>query len=330
MIEHSIITTKTPFRITFTGGGTDLPDFYRKNGPGATVSATINSYVYITAAKNFYDNEFRISYSATENAITNINDIKHPTVREAIRLLNIEKGLQLISITEIPSYGTGMGSSSSFLVGLLNALHAWKGELAAPKKLAEEAVYIEREVLKEHGGKQDQYAAAFGGINLIEFYSNDEVSVKKLPLSRSSRKDLESNLLLVYTGKERSSTEIHKNQSTQINQKLSNYNKMVELAYETSDAITENNWIELGNLLNENWELKKELSNEISNDTIDNYYKKAIDSGAIGGKLIGAGGSGFLLFLVPPEKRQSVINSLNLKIQNFEIETNGSGVVYVN
>ncbi len=329
MSERHIVTTKTPFRITFTGGGTDLPSYYKNYGTGATVSATINSYVYITLAKHFFNNEFRVSYSTTENAITELDQIKHPTVREAMRLLDIEKGLQLVSITEIPSKGTGMGSSSSFLVGVLNALHAWKGEIISPKKLAEEAVYIEREILKEYGGKQDQYAATYGGINLIEFFSNDEVSVKKLPLSNKSKKELESRLLLFYTGKERSSTDIHKKQEIQINKNITNYKRMTELAYETSEALAETNWDKLGSLLNENWNLKKQLSDGISDTTIDSYYQKAISSGAIGGKLIGAGGSGFLLFVVDPEKRESVKTALGLKVHDFEIEQNGSRVVYV-
>lgn len=329
MSERHIITTKTPFRITFTGGGTDISNYYKNYGTGATVSATINSYVYITLAKHFFDKEFRISYSITENSITDIDKIQHPTIREAMRLLNIEKGLQLVSITEIPSHGTGMGSSSSFLVGVLNALHAWKGEIISPKKLAEEAVYIEREVLGEPGGKQDQYAASYGGINLMEFFPNEDVSVKRLPLSNKSKQELESRLLLLYTGKERSSTDIHKKQAAQVSKKLINYKRMSELAYETSESIINKDWEKLGLLMNENWTLKRDLSDNISNTSIDEYYKKALSAGAYGGKLIGAGRSGFLLFVVDPEKRDLVKNTLGLKMHDFEIDTNGSRVVYV-
>ncbi|MEM1755637.1 MAG: kinase, partial [Thermoplasmata archaeon] len=173
--DFRVITTRTPLRITFTGGGTDIPAYYRKYGPGAVVSATINKYIYVTVAKNFYRDEIRVSYSKTENAIKNVDDIQHPTVRESLKLLDIKSGIQIISITEIPSRGTGLGSSSSFLVGLLNALHAWRGEAVSPKQIAEEAVKIEREILKEPGGKQDQYMAAFGGINLMEFFPDENV-----------------------------------------------------------------------------------------------------------------------------------------------------------
>ncbi len=328
MSKH-LVTTKTPLRITFTGGGTDLPEYYTKHGPGAVVSATINSYIYISVSKHFYPDELRISYSVTENAIKNINDIKHPTVREALRLLNIERGIQIVSITEIPSKGTGLGSSSSFLVGLLNALHAWKGEFASPKQLAEEAVYIEREVLKEKGGKQDQYMAAYGGINLMEFMKSEEVSVKPIPISTKLRKELESNLIMFYTGKERSSSEIHEKQVLGIEKNIEKYDRMREIAYETADSITKGDWSLLGKLFHENWLLKKQLSGGITNDVIDNYYSKAINAGASGGKLIGAGGSGFLLFNVTPEKRKAVTSAINLQEHTFEIETQGSRVIYV-
>ncbi|MEM2705885.1 MAG: kinase, partial [Thermoplasmata archaeon] len=188
--DFRLIITKTPLRITFTGGGTDIPAYYRKYGPGAVVSATINKYIYVTVAKNFYRDEIRVSYSKTENAIKNVDDIQHPTVRESLKLLDIKSGIQIISITEIPSRGTGLGSSSSFLVGLLNALHAWRGEAVPPKQIAEEAVKIEREILKEPGGKQDQYMAAFGGINLMEFFPDENVSVKPTLLKAEDRKML--------------------------------------------------------------------------------------------------------------------------------------------
>ncbi len=329
MSEKHLVTTKTPLRITFTGGGTDLPDYYTKHGPGAVVSAAITSYIYISISKHFYSDELRVSYSVTENAIKNINDIKHPTVREALRLLNIESGIQIVSITEIPSKGTGLGSSSSFLVGLLNALHAWKGEFASSKQLAEEAVYIEREVLKEKGGKQDQYIAAYGGINLMEFMKNGEVSVKPIPLSTKLRKELESNLIMFYTGNERSSSAIHEKQAMEIEKNIDKYNRMREIAYETADVITKGDWSSLGKLFHENWLLKKQLSSAITTDAIDDYYSKALTAGASGGKLIGAGGSGFLLFNTSPGKKPAVASAINLQEHSFEIEPQGSRVIYV-
>ncbi|MGC8479393.1 MAG: kinase [Candidatus Micrarchaeia archaeon] len=329
MSERYIITTKTPFRITFSGGGTDLPYYFRTYGTGVSVSATINSYVYITISKHFYEDELRISYSTTENAIKNIEEIKHPTIREAMKLLKMKTGIQLVSITEIPSQGTGLGSSSSFLVGVLNALHAWKGEVPTPKQLAEEAINIERNILKEPGGFQDQYAAAYGGINTMEFFSDDTVAIKRIPLSRNARKELESNLILFYTGSERSSLKIHKQQAVQISNKIDSYKKMSKIAYETGDALSKLDFKKLGSLLDENWKLKQTLSTGITTDFINAYYNKAINAGALGGKLIGAGGSGFLLFIVPNDKREEVKKAVNLKEHNFEIEPQGSRVIYV-
>ncbi|MEM3333463.1 MAG: kinase, partial [Thermoplasmata archaeon] len=223
-----VITTRTPLRITFAGGGTDIPAYYRKYGPGAVVSATINKYIYVTVAKNFYRDEIRVSYSKTENAIKNIDDIQHPTVRESLKLLDIKSGIQIISITEIPSRGTGLGSSSSFLVGLLNALHAWKGEAVPPKQIAEEAVKIEREILKEPGGKQDQYMAAFGGINLMEFFPDENVSIRKIDTNLDL---LNENLMMFFTGIERDGTSIHSVQRTLVDKNLEKYNSARDLAY---------------------------------------------------------------------------------------------------
>ncbi|MEM3301688.1 MAG: kinase, partial [Thermoplasmata archaeon] len=320
----------TPLRITFTGGGTDIPAYYRKYGPGAVVSATINKYIYVTVAKNFYRDEIRVSYSKTENAIKNVDDIQHPTVRESLKLLDIKSGIQIISITEIPSRGTGLGSSSSFLVGLLNALHAWRGEAVSPKQIAEEAVKIEREILKEPGGKQDQYMAAFGGINLMEFFPDENVSVKPTLLKAEDRKMLNDHLIMLYTGIERDSTKIHNEQMNTVDDRVENYRKMVEIAYKTYNLFSRGKWEDLGYLLHENWMMKKELSNGITNEKIDEWYKRAIDAGAIGGKLMGAGGGGFLLFFISPEKRENLKNALReLPEEQFKFEPFGSRILYL-
>ncbi len=329
MEEKRLVMTKTPLRITLTGGGTDLPEYYTKYGSGAVVSAAINSYIYISVSKHFYPDELRISYSSTENAIKNINDIKHPTIRESLRFLGIKSGLQIVSITEIPSRGTGLGSSSSFIVGLLNALHAWKGEFVSPKQLAEEAVYIEREVLKEKGGKQDQYMAAYGGINLLEFISDGEVSVRRFPITKTMRKEFENRHMLFYTGGERSSTAIHEKQVLNIDKNVEKYLRMKNIAYETASVLSNFDWKKIGALLHENWQLKKQLGEGISNEVIDNYYSTAIKAGAYGGKLMGAGGSGFLLFSVDPQNREKVKAALNLPEHSFEIDMQGSRVLYV-
>ncbi|MGC8622738.1 MAG: kinase [Candidatus Micrarchaeia archaeon] len=325
--DFSLVTTKTPLRITFTGGGTDLMDYYRKHGPGAVVSSTINRYIYVTVARNFYRDEIRVSYSKSEDKLKSIDEIQHPSVREALRFLGIKGGLQIVSITEIPSKGTGLGSSSSFLVGLLYALHTWLGEAATQEQLASEAFHIEREVLREEGGKQDQYIAAYGGIRLMEFNSDESVSMKPIVLKEDAREILQDSLLMLYTGKERSSSEIHKEQAKSIEDKLEAYGEMRKLAYETYSAIAKCDIAELGALMDTNWKLKKKLSNGISDPLIDSYYEKAIKSGALGGKLMGAGGGGFLLFVAPKEKHKAIEDALGLRQEPFKLDPLGSRII---
>lgn len=328
--DFRIVMTKTPLRITFTGGSSDFPQFYRKYGPGAVVSAAINRYIYVTVAKNFYAGEYRISYSKTENAIKNLEDIEHPTVREALRLLDIKGGIQIISITEIPSRGTGLGSSSSFIVGLLLALHTWLGETVSSETLASEAFKIEREILNEPGGKQDQYMAAYGGINLLQFNADDSSIVKPIILKKEDRKNLERNLLMFYTGKERSSGTIHNDQIKKIEEHIDKYKRMRDLAFETYNAISKMDLDLLGKLMEENWLLKKQLSNEISDTFIDDIHNNAKNAGALGGKLMGAGGGGFMLFLAPPEKHQKITEVLkNYSRETFSIDPFGARIAYV-
>ncbi|MGC8496370.1 MAG: kinase [Candidatus Micrarchaeia archaeon] len=325
--DFSIVTTKTPLRITFTGGGTDLMDYYRNHGPGAVVSATINKYIYVTVARNFYREEIRVSYSKSEDKLKSIDEIQHPTVREALRLLDIKGGLQVVSITEIPSRGTGLGSSSSFLVGLLYALHTWLGEPATQEQLAREAFHIEREVLREEGGKQDQYIAAYGGIRLMEFNKDESVSMKPIVLKNDSRELLQSSLIMFYTGKERSSSAIHMEQAKHIEERLDVYDEMRGIAYKTYDAIAKCNIEELGALMDANWQLKKKLSEGISDPAIDSYYDKAMKAGAFGGKLMGAGGGGFLLFVAPKEKHTAIANVLGLRQEPFKLDPLGSRII---
>lgn len=323
-----MIMSRTPLRITFVGGGSDLPSFYRDNGPGAVVSATIDRYIYVIVNKKF-DDKIRVSYSKTE-IVEEVEEIEHPTVREALRLLNIDGGIEIVSISDIPSTGTGLGSSSTFLVGLLNALHAYKGEYASAKQLAEEAVLIEREILQEPGGKQDQYAAAYGGINLFEFYSDETVSVKPLITKEEYRSTLERSLLLLYTGMSRKSTNIHREQSISISKKVPVYKEMVNLAYRFYDDLISGDIDNLGKLLHENWKLKKTLASGISTTSIDEIYENTIGAGALGGKIVGAGGGGFLLLMTPEEKRAAVISaSRPLREENVSMEYTGSRIMFV-
>ncbi len=325
--DFSIVTTKTPLRITFTGGGTDLMDYYTRRGPGAVVSAAINKYIYVTAARNFYHDEIRVSYSKSEDKLKSVDEIQHPAVREALRLLGINGGLQIVSITEIPSKGTGLGSSSSFLVGLLYALHTWLGEPVSQEQLASEAFHIEREVLKEEGGKQDQYIAAYGGIRLMEFNSDESVSMRPIVLKSDRRELLQSSLMMFYTGRERSSVEIHKEQVKGIEAKLDIYDEMRDMTYKTYDAIAKCDIEELGALMDANWQFKKKLSSGISDSAIDAYYEKAIRAGAIGGKLMGAGGGGFLLFVAPKEKHADIASALGLQEEPFRLDPLGSRIM---
>ena len=264
------------------------------------------------------------------NGLKSVDEIQHPSVREAMKLLGIDTGIQIVSITEVPSGGTGLGSSSSFLVGLLNAMHTWIGETVSPGQLAEEAVEIERNILGEPGGKQDQYMAAYGGIQFMQFEKNEEVALKRINLRGEKLSELNDQLLMFFTGVERKSIDIHKEQSLSVNINRSDYDRMREIAFKTKSALEETNFYELGKLMDENWNIKKGLSKKISQTDIDRLYSDAINAGAIGGKLMGAGGGGFLLFLSPIEKRSAVMNSLkDLERHRIQIENLGSRVVYL-
>ena len=322
-----MIMTKTPLRVTFAGGGTDIPSFYREHGPGAVVSAAINKYIYIIVNKKF-DGRIRVSYSVTE-IVDSLEELKHPAVREALRLLGISGGIEIVSISDIPGEGTGLGSSSSFLVGLLNALHAWKGELASPKQLAEEAVRIEREILKEPGGKQDQYMAAFGGMQYMEFHKDESVVLKPIIMPEEKKRILRENLIMLYTGKHRKSASIHANQMKETRNKVELYGKMKDLAAVLSDSLSKGRIEDTGKLLHDNWMLKKQLANGISDDSIDAMYKSAMDSGAEGGKLMGAGGGGFLLFYADKESHGRITDALGLRMEPFNFESLGSRIVHV-
>lgn len=320
--------SRTPLRITFVGGGTDIPAYYRNYRPGAVVSASINKYIYVAVNKKF-DTKIRVSYSVTE-IVDRVEEIKHPSIREALKLLDIDGGIEIVSISDIPSRGTGLGSSSTFLVGLLNALHAWKGEHASPLQLAEEAVKIEREILGEPGGKQDQYMAAYGGIQLMEFHPDERVTMKPVIMGEGARSKLQENLLLMYTNRERSSTSIHKVQAGHVSEKVENYNAMRQLAYDMLDAMGNGDVGSVGRLLHQNWENKRLLANGITDPKIDEWYTSALKYGATGGKMIGAGGGGFLLLYVPADKRENLVRNLpDLKMEPFNIEYEGSRIIFI-
>jgi len=327
-MKDRMFISKTPLRITFVGGGSDLKEYYSKFGKGSVLSAAIDKFIYIVVNKKF-DSKIRVSYSKTE-IVDSVDKIEHPSVREALKLLEIEGGIEIVSISDIPSGGTGLGSSSTFLVGLLNALHAWKGEFVSPRELAEEAVLIEREILHEPGGKQDQYMAAYGGIQQLEFYADEKVSIKPVISCTETIRDFERSLLLLYTGIQRSSTEIHKKQGESIAKKSENYQKMVEMTDEAFASLNNGDYESIGRMVHENWMLKRTLSDGVSTGEIDRWYDIAMKNGAFGGKIIGAGGGGFMLFMADPSRHDAIMHNLpELRRQQFSFESEGSRIIYV-
>lgn len=325
-----MIISRTPFRVSFAGGGTDLKKFYREDY-GAVVSTTINKYMYITvnSLSCFYNHKIRISYSKTE-IIDNVDEIQHPVVREALNLVGIDGGIEITSMADIPA-GTGMGSSSSFTVGLLNALYAFQGKSVSPEQLAQEACKIEISLLKEPIGKQDQYAAAYGGLNYIQFNPGEDVFVNPLVSSRGIKDKFNNHLMMFYTGITRKANSILKRQNKNIESKKQDLKKMRELAIEIRKVLDGGKELDrVGEILHQGWLLKKELTSGISNDLIDGYYNKALEAGALGGKVLGAGGGGFILLYVSPQKQQKVREALmDLKELSFRFEYQGSTIIYV-
>lgn len=320
------IVSRTPLRISFVGGGTDIPEYYRTNGGGAVVNAAIDKYVYIIVNKKF-DGDVRVSYSQTES-VSSTDDLKHPLFRESLNLLNIRKGVEIASLADIPSHGTGLGSSSAFTVGLLNALHAWLGEHVPPKQLAEEAVLIERDIVKEPGGRQDQYIAAYGGLQFMEFYPDDKVEVLPIAMEEAKCGLLEESLLLFYTGRRRPRTPILSGQIGEMSNHREHYDEMRQLALDLRRELENGRVHRLGEYLHKNWERKRSLYDAITNPNIENLYARAREAGAIGGKITGAGGGGFLLLCVPPASRQSVRLAISeLREEPFHLEKEGSKVV---
>lgn len=322
-----MIISKTPFRVSFFGGGTDLKDYYKSNY-GAVVSTTIDKYIYITVNKRFEDS-IRVSYSKTE-IVDNVNEIQHPIVRNALKLVGIDGGIEITSIADIPAK-TGLGSSSTFTVGLLNALYAYKGVYASAEKLASEACKIEIEMLGEPIGKQDQYAAAYGGLNYIQFNSDDSVFVEPLICSKETKDYLNSNLMLFYTGMTRSTGEILKDQKKNTNSKYEVLTQMRDMTKSFKSVISAGKDLNsIGKLLDNAWDLKKQMSNKISSGIIDEHYEKALINGALGGKILGAGGGGFLLLYCEShnqEKLKNVLSELNYVPIKFEGQ--GSKIIFV-
>ncbi len=321
-----MIITRAPFRVSFCGGGSDLPDFYEKYG-GCVLSTTIRKYMYLTIHNYFEKDQIVLKYSRTE-VVKEYDEIQHKIFRQCLADFDI-KGVEISSMADIPA-GTGLGSSSTFTVALLHLLHTYKGEYISKYKLAKDACTVEIEKLEEPIGKQDQFAAAFGGLKFYEFMPDGFVHTEPVIMASDSYKKLENNLLMFYLGGTHSASAILKEQSHNIGNadKAAVQKEMCRTARTLKEELQKNNVDAMGELLHENWELKKTLASGISSPAIDDVYSQALRSGAVGGKLLGAGGAGFMLFYVPQEKQADVRHALgNLREMDFEMDNSGASIV---
>lgn len=323
-----MIITKTPFRISFCGGGSDIADFYREYG-GCVLSTTINRYMYLTIHPYFDERKTALKYSQNE-IVDQINDIQHSIFHCVLNDKKIS-GVEISSTADVPS-GTGLGSSSSFTVGLLHILSCYKGKYLSKSALAAEACEVEIEKLGAPIGKQDQYAAAFGGLNFIRFHKDDSVSVEPVIMKGKVLAELQDNLVMFYTGLTHNANEILAKQKKNIvekEEKRRNLLRMCELAESMKKALEDNDIRNFGKILNEGWMKKRELAGSITSPFIDELYDTALRNGATGGKLLGAGGGGFFLFCCPKEKQVMLREKLRLKQFPFKFEHDGSSVVYI-
>ncbi|MBU4492081.1 MAG: GHMP kinase, partial [Euryarchaeota archaeon] len=314
-------------RISFIGGGSDLESFYSR-GYGAVVSTSINKYMYIMIHPYFHD-KIRVKYSKTED-VEDIDELKHPLVKECLRLTGIEKGIEIASIADVPA-GTGIGSSSTFTVCLLHALYTHKRKFVSKERLAKDACRVEIDILKEPIGKQDQYAASYGGLNYIRFNRDKTVLVEPIVWDPEVKRRLERNLLMFYVGNVRKASRILKEQKENMSKedKYEKVRKMVQLAEELRDSLNMGRIRAVGEIMHEGWLLKKELAHGISNPAFDRYYDAAMKAGAVGGKLLGAGGGGFLLFYCEPKYQNRARRSLNLRELKFRLDNEGAKIIYM-
>jgi len=324
-----MIISKTPLRMSYVGGGSDMSSFY-SNSEGAVISSSINKYVYVVV-KNRFEKGIRLSYSKTEN-VSNIQHIEHPLVRNALELLDIKDDIEIISMADIPSSGTGLGSSSSFSVGLIKALLAFKGKTISTSNLAETACKLEIDLCKSPIGKQDQYAAAFGDLRVYRFHADHSVTCEPVNINSKVRDSLSKQTIAFFIGGTRKANTILKQQSEDLlNQdKFKCMKKMVDLVWVLKNELESNSIESFGKILHENWELKRSLSKGITNSVVDEIYNEAKSSGATGGKLLGAGGGGFMIFHVPSnEIRAKVKKRLNkLREVDLSLTQSGSGIIF--
>lgn len=324
-----MIISRTPFRISFVGGGSDMAAFYERH-PGAVLSTSINQYMYISSHKYFEPDKIRVKYSETETVSTPL-ELKHPILRVVLQRFNVH-GIEISSIADVPA-GTGMGSSSAFTVGLLHNLYAATGGHVSKQELAEQACKVEIEELGEPIGKQDQYGAAMGGLNVFRFLPNGTVITEPLSLNPELLHELDSNLLMFYTGNQRKASSILAEQKKNVSQedRFQVLKDMTALVDVLAAELQKGNIEAMGSLLHENWEMKKSLAGGISNPLVDQAYEMALKNGATGGKLLGAGGGGFLLFYCPKPAQAKLRQALsNLRIFEFGFENEGTVLIYPN
>ena len=322
-----MIITKTPFRVSFCGGGSDMANFYEKYG-GCVLSTSINKYCYISIHPYFNENQTLLKYSENE-LVDDISRIKHRIFKQVLGDMNIH-GVEITSTADIPG-GTGLGSSSTFTVGLLNTLNCYNGKFVSKNKLASLACEVEIEKLGNPIGKQDQYGAALGGLNFIKFNQDGSVSHEPIMMDGKVYKQLQKNLLMFYTGTTRSANTILAEQTKNItvDDKAKNLLKMCDLARDMKSALESNDISSFGRILDEGWQLKTELASGIANPAIDEAYDIAMKNGALGGKLLGAGGGGFLLFYCEEEKQEQLKKAIGLRELEFTFERDGTSVIYI-
>jgi D-glycero-alpha-D-manno-heptose-7-phosphate kinase len=321
-----MIISQTPLRISLAGGGTDLKSFYHSE-EGMVISTAIDKYVYVIVKERF-DEKIYINYSQKE-IVDTVSDIKHDLVREAMKKSGVTQGMEITTLADIPSEGSGLGSSSSITVGLLNALYNFAGIQITAERLAREACEIEIDICRKPIGKQDQYIAAYGGLNRITFHSDDTVSVSKIKINDNELRRLGSNLLLFFTNRTRNANVILEQQKKNTEDKRKELRTIRNLATMITDIIMKSNFDDVGKRLHENWLLKKSLAGSISNSDIESIYQKALNAGALGGKICGAGGGGFLLLYVPRDRQDSVRSALKTYRElPFMLDPLGSRIIF--
>jgi len=321
-----LIIVQTPLRISFFGGGTDFPSYFMEEG-GCVLSSAIDKYIFL-AIKERFDKKLRVGYTRTE-MVDGIDEIHHELIREALRITGITNGVEITTMGDIPSEGSGLGSSSTVTVGALHAMYAYLGEIVSAERLAREACTIEIETLKRPIGIQDQYIAAYGGMRFFEFLPEGEVKVENIGISPDARRSFNDNFLLFFTGVSRSSSSILTEQKSRIKDRIEELREIKQMAYQARKYVETENFDAIGELMHQSWELKKRLAGTVSNGSINDMYEAARSAGAIGGKISGAGGGGFLLLYVPYERQGRVRARLkDLRELPFRLEADGTKIIF--